>query len=90
MKSRRTKRFRELSRQLPREVQLDLYDAYRQFKRDAYYPGLHFKCVDQKQRLYSVRIGLHYRAIGQWVIEKGENVIVWGWIGVHDKYDKRI
>lgn len=46
--------------------------------------GLFFKQVDTKPPLYSVRIGLHYRALGV----KQDNTIVWVWIGSHAEYDK--
>jgi hypothetical protein len=36
--------------------------------------------------VYSVRIGIRYRAVG--VVDK--DVIVWYWIGTHAEYDKLI
>jgi len=84
VKSKRTRRFRELSRQLPFEIQRDLIDAYRQFKSDPYHPGLQFKRVNIRENLYSVRIGDHYRALGRRI---ENDLIVWFWIGSHAEYD---
>jgi len=44
------------------------------------HPSLHLKRIGQ---LWSVRVGLHYRAIG---LDKPEAVI-WFWIGTHAQYD---
>lgn len=85
MKSKRTQRFRALSQQLPPEIQRELYEAYRQFKRDPYYPGLQFKRVNLRENIYSVRVGDHYRALGRRI---GSDLVVWIWIGTHAEYDK--
>jgi hypothetical protein len=50
------------------------------------HPSLVFKRVKESQPLYSVRIGLTYRAIG---LLKGDTV-TWFWIGAHDEYDELI
>ena len=84
MISKRTKRFKQLLRALPKEVQEQAYAAYRLFKDNPYHPGLFFKQVETKPILYSVRIGLHYRALG---LRRGDT-IVWVWIGSHAEYDK--
>ena len=52
-------------------------------KADPHHPSLHFKKID---RLWSVRVGAHYRALG---LDRGEN-IVWFWIGTHADYDKLV
>ena len=44
------------------------------------HPSLHFKRVG---RFRSVRVGLHYRALG---VESPDG-IVWFWIGTHAEYD---
>jgi len=36
--------------------------------------------------VYSVRVGLHYRALGTAV----DDGIIWFWIGTHADYDKLI
>jgi hypothetical protein len=50
MKSQVTPTFRKLLGALPKEVRQQARAAYRQFKRDPYYPGLQFKAVDHKKR----------------------------------------
>ncbi|MGH9610150.1 MAG: hypothetical protein ACRD34_10805, partial [Bryobacteraceae bacterium] len=52
-------------------------------RRDPKHPSLHFKKV---RRFWSVRIGLHYRALA---IER-EDTIVWFWIGSHASYTRLI
>jgi hypothetical protein len=45
------------------------------------HPSLHFK---QAGRFWSVRVGLHYRAVA---VEHEGNML-WFWIGSHADYDK--
>jgi hypothetical protein len=40
--------------------------------------------VDDAEPVYSVRVGLDYRAVG---LLQGDT-ITWFWIGTHDDYDK--
>jgi len=87
VKSRRTKQFRDLFDALPEDVKRQAYAAYRPFKRAPYHPSLQFKRVSGKKALYSVRIGIGYRALGQ---RESDDVIVWVWIGSHADYDKLI
>ncbi len=47
---------------------------------DPLHPSLHFK---QDKRFWAVRVGQHYRAVGQPVPDG----IVWFWIGTHAEYD---
>lgn len=65
MKSRTTRRFREMFADLPFEVQEQTREAYRQFKQDASYPSLQFKKVHPQLPIYSARISKSYRAVGQ-------------------------
>jgi hypothetical protein len=44
------------------------------------------KRVHEHNPIYSVRIGLHYRALGL----KEDDTIIWFWIGSHAEYDKLI
>ena len=60
--------------------------ADRQFellKQDPRHPSLHFKRVG---RFHSVRVGLHYRALG---VDTDDGV-VWFWIGTHAEYDRLV
>jgi hypothetical protein len=59
----------------------DLADrAYNVLKDNPRHPSLRLKQID---RFWSVRVGLHYRALGI-DVEAG---ILWFWIGSHADYD---
>ncbi|MCI0460627.1 MAG: hypothetical protein L0Z62_27040 [Gemmataceae bacterium] len=78
-----TPRFWDCYQRLPAETQR-LADAnYQLLKADPSHPSLHFKKVG---RFWSVRIGMHYRALA---VESDEG-LVWFWIGSHADYDKLV
>ena len=81
MRHRATPDFWYHYRQLPKDIQQLADQCYELLKQDSRYPSLHFKKVG---RLWSVRIGLHYRAIA---VQDGKD-ISWFWIGPHAEYDK--
>lgn len=85
MKSNLTKSFRKCFDKLPNDIQQQAEKAYQLWQQDPYHNSLQFKCVSQKQPIYSVRISLSYRALG--LMDK-ENQIYWFWIGPHDEYDE--
>ena len=66
---------------LPERVQALARRNYELLKEDPFHPSLHFKKVG---RYRSVRVGLHYRALG---VEIPEGIL-WFWIGNHSEYDK--
>ena len=84
MISHTTERFRKAFAALPKKIQHQAKDAYKQFKKDPFYPGLRFKRVHSTRPIYSVRISVEYRAVGL----QNENEIIWFWIGSHDDYTK--
>ena len=84
MTSRTTQRFRRAFRKLPPNVQRQARAAYRLWKQDAFHPSLQFKQVHSREPIYSVRIGIGWRAVG--VMSQGE--MVWFWIGSHADYDR--
>jgi hypothetical protein len=49
-------------------------------------PVLQFKKLEGEDNIYSVRIGLDYRALA--VMKKDR--IVWYWIGSHAEYDRLV
>jgi mRNA-degrading endonuclease RelE of RelBE toxin-antitoxin system len=57
-------RFWRHYRQLPKEVQELADKNFKLLKADPHHPSLHFKRVGQTKYLWSVRIGVHYRALG--------------------------
>ena len=86
MKSKTTAAFRKAFSRLPRRIQAQARDAFRQFLQDPQHPGLQFKRVHTKRRIYSVRVTLDYRAIG---VREGD-LIIWYWIGSHEEYDRLV
>ncbi len=84
MKSKTTKRFRAGVKTLPESIRKQAREAYRLFRQNPYHPSLNFKLVIPAERVYSVRIGIHYRALGRWIGDE----VVWFWIGPHAEYDK--
>jgi hypothetical protein len=84
--SHSTERFREALKQLPKEVRQNAQEAYRLWQQDPQHPGLHFKRIHSTKPIYSVRVGLGWRAVG---LQRGDNMI-WYWIGSHADYEKLI
>jgi len=82
--SRTTRAFREAFASLPNDVRRQAQRAYRLFLRDPHHPSLRFKKVDEEGNVYSVRIGLGYRALG---VMEG-SIVVWFWIGSHAECDR--
>ena len=85
MKSHTTKEFRTLLASLPPTIQRQARNAYKLFRVDSSHPSLHFKPIHTKAKgsFYSVRIGIHYRALAL----REENELIWFWIGSHADYD---
>ena len=83
MTSKTTRAFRDLLARLPKSVQTEARDAYRMFVREPFHSGLQFKQVIKDPPVWSVRIGLHHRALGV----RRPYGIAWFWIGTHAEYD---
>lgn len=73
--------FWKFYRTLPAEVQELADKNYELLKANPRHPSLHLKRIEE---LWSVRVGLHIRAIGINVPDG----IQWIWIGSHAEYDK--
>lgn len=58
--------------ELPTHVQELADQSFERLKSDPHYPSLYFKKVGKQKQLWSVRIGLHYRALGR---DKPEGVV---------------
>ena len=71
--------FRQRFAQLPDAIQEQAARAYTLWRLNPYHNSLQFKRVSQRQPIYSVRVGLGYRALG---LREGEHVY-WFWIIVH-------
>jgi hypothetical protein len=78
-----TKGFRKQLDALPSEAQEQVDRAYALWRSDPYHPSLQFKQVSRRQPIYSVRVGIGYRALG---LREGDHVY-WFWIGSHAQYD---
>ncbi|GAC1391190.1 MAG: hypothetical protein NVSMB38_10950 [Ktedonobacteraceae bacterium] len=83
MKNRRTKGFHKRFDHLPLNVQKQAKATYKLFEVNPYYPSLHFECINHEASLWSVRIGIHYRAVGAWI----DDTIWWDFIGTHEEYN---
>jgi hypothetical protein len=63
MRSRTTRQFRRLFSRLPLDVQRDAKRSYALFRSNPAHHGLQFKKLEGEDNIYSVRIGLEYRAL---------------------------
>ena len=86
IESRTTRSFREAFAALPIDIQDQARRAYHLFRSDSSHPSLRFKKVEQTENVYSVRIGLGYRALG--VLDG--SLVTWFWIGSHADYDRLV
>jgi hypothetical protein len=86
VRSRTTAAFRKALEALPTRVRAQAQRAYSVFRSDPNHPSLRFKPVHPSRPIYSVRIGIHYRALG---VREGDD-IVWFWVGSHDEYERLI
>ncbi len=66
---------------LPLEIQKIADKNYALLKENESHPSLEFKQIGQ---FWSVRVGLHYRALGL----DDETGVIWFWIGPHGEYDQ--
>jgi hypothetical protein len=68
---------------LPREVREVADKNFELLRTNPRHPSLHFKRIGN---FWSVRAGIHHRALGTEVPDG----IMWVWIGTHGDYDKII
>jgi steroid 5-alpha reductase family enzyme len=80
MKHFASSEFWDLYGKLPADVRKLADKKFALLKRDPQHPSLHFKKVG---RYWSVRIGIHYRALAT---QAGDD-LRWHWIGSHSEYD---
>ena len=69
--------------QLPDDIRRLADESYQLLRRDQKHPSLHFKRLG---RFWSVRVGLHYRALAV----EHENAMVWFWVGPHAVYNRLV
>lgn len=85
MKSQTLPHFWDAYTELPEPVKKAARKTFFLWRDNPYHPSLHFKCVNQEERIWSVRITLGYRALG--VFE--DNTLTWFWIGSHKDYERQ-
>jgi hypothetical protein len=68
---------------LPEAAQAVARKNFELLKADPSHPSLHFKKIG---KVWSVRVGLNYRALA---VQDAEDFI-WVWIGAHDNYRRMI
>jgi hypothetical protein len=83
MKSATLPSFWEKSRVLSPAVRGGARKAYRLWAENPFHPSLHFKCINNKEDIWSVRVTRSHRALG---VMSGDTV-TWFWIGDHDEYE---
>jgi hypothetical protein len=86
VKSVTSTKFRKVFKRLPIEVQQRAKQVYLVWKENPNHPSLHYKQVNETQSIFSIRVGLTYRALG---VKEG-NTIIWFWIGSHEEYNHLI
>jgi plasmid maintenance system killer protein len=84
VKSKTTPGFWSRYGQLPVEIQRLADRCYQMWLDNPHHPSLRFKKLGGRERLYSARVGDHYRAVADF---DGE-AFVWVWIGSHEEYNK--
>jgi mRNA-degrading endonuclease RelE of RelBE toxin-antitoxin system len=80
---RTTRRFWNRFHELPPPIQKIAQEHFAVLEKNPRHPSLHFKKVG---KLWSVRVGLDYRALA---VQDGTDFI-WVWIGSHDEYKQMI
>ena len=82
MKSYLTRDFISCFRKLPERIKRLAGKNYRIWKQNPSHPALQFKLVGRRRPVYSIRVGLGWRALGL----KSDDTIIWFWIGSHADY----
>lgn len=58
--------------------------AYHLWSENPFHPSLHFKCINDEEGIWSVRITRSYRAVG--ILDN--DTVTWFWLGSHDDYER--
>ncbi len=87
MRSIVTPQFRKMLAELPERIQSDAREGFERWKQDPTSVG--WKSLNgMHANVYSVQIGLRYRAIG--VVSKEHDTVVWMFAGSHETYNKYV
>jgi len=71
---------------LPDRIKKLARKNYRIWKIDPKHPSISFKPVNMNLHVFSVRIGIGWRALGL----KKDDTLIWFWIGSHSEYEKQL
>ena len=85
MKSAVLPSFWDAYRSLEKETQQRARKAYLLWAENPFHPSLHFKCVNVRENVWSVRITHSNRALCVWE----DDTVTWFWIGSHDDYERQ-
>jgi hypothetical protein len=85
VKSRTIPSFWDAYALLPESVKKAARKQFLLWRETAFHPSLHFKCVNQEEQIWSVRVTLGYRALG--ILDN--DTVTWFWIGSHQDYERR-
>lgn len=85
MKSRTFPSFWDTYVLLPKAVKKAARKQFLHWRETPFHPSLHFKCVNQEEQIWSVRVTLGYRALG--ILDS--DTVTWFWIGGHQDYERR-
>ena len=76
--------FWDAYRELDGTIRVRVRKAYRLWSADPFHPSLRFKCINQEENIWAVRVTLGFRAVG---VFDGDTV-TWFWVGSHDAYER--
>ena len=83
MKSEGNQDFWDLYWELQEDARKLAKAKFQLWKQDTTMRGLDFKRIDDKEDIWSVHIGDHYRAL----CVKDGDAYIWYWIGTHEEYN---
>jgi hypothetical protein len=84
MKSATLPSFWKAYQLLEEDIKQRVRKSYRLWERNPFHPSLHFKCINDEEEIWAVRVTRGYRAVG--VLNK--DIVTWFWIGNHDEYER--
>ena len=84
MNSEVTDEFLACFRRLPERIKRQARKNYQIWKANPLHPSIDFKRVGVRSPVYSVRVGIGWRALGL----KLDDTTLWFWIGPHAEYDR--
>ncbi len=86
MKSYANEKFWKAFENLPIQIQRRARESYQLWQENPHHPSLQFKRIHSKRPIFSVRVGIGWRAVGV----KQDETMIWFWIGSHGEYYKLI